>query len=157
MKYTYISVRIIQPSAQCSFHLKMHFLLTLLSRFISHWDLSKGLESFINASNTAHLTAVVRKGRGIAFHQILKWRLYIKYSLILPPGVYGRQFVSARSPSIHRRLATLNNTAILLCVLGPPVKRNTTPPAAHENPGVMTSEGLCAWSFLLVPFPCCCD
>lgn len=71
MKYTYISVWIIQPSAQCSFYLKMHFLLTLLSRFISHWNLSKGLESFINASNMAHLTAVIRRDE--ALHFIKYW------------------------------------------------------------------------------------
>lgn len=137
----------------------MHFLLTLLSRFISPWDLSKGLESFMNASNMAHLTAVVRRDEALHFHQILKRRLYIKYSHSFSMSLWKVIFICQRSEhsSSWALLPTLNNTAILLCVPGPPVKLNTTPPAAHENPGAMTREELCAWSYLLVPFSCCHD
>lgn len=137
----------------------MHFLLTLLSRFISRWDLSKGLESFINASNVAHLTAMVRRDEALHFHQILKWRLYIKYSLILfSRSLWKVICICQRSEhsSSWVLLPTLNNTAILLCVPGPPVKLNTLP-AAHENPGTMTREELCVWSYLFVPFSCCRD
>lgn len=110
----------------------------------------------------AHLTAMLRKEQALHLHQILKWRLYIKYSL-LAGEAYGRWFVCVWGLSILHcgcfLLQTLNRIAILLCVPRSPVKLIRAPPAGHQNPGDMTGEGqmfmdISACLLFILSWPC---